>query len=446
MIKTILHQIWNERKQNAWLFLELFIVSLFVWLSIDPVIDLMSRSKIPQNYNDDNVYEIKFYQYGSDSPKYNPALADNKYTVEAYRQCLNMINDLPEVETYCIARMYPGNASRFREKCSIDSTQRADKKSVNVDVAYYYSIQALQSNFFKTFGIKDATSGKIVKNPDIKSSDNTLDAYITETTAMTLFGTKDCIGKEFFASSAPNNLRWRVQGVIEDIQASIYYEYAPTMIVCNKMPAGAGTNYLENHTISIRLKEGVDAHKFEQRFHTEIMPKLKAGNLYCAKFTSHKNLKEEGEEYYGINNLYRQNIILTLFALLSGFMGIFGTFWLRASARRRETGIMQSIGATRNSIVRQYATEAVILVSAAFLLALPLISHKIYAFGFADPLEGYLRFREFETDKFLHNQPIQRFATVTAISYLFLALISIIGATVPTAATIKRHPAEALRE
>ena len=137
MITKLLHQIWNERKQNAWLFLELFVVSLFVWLSIDPVIDLMSRSNIPQNYNDDNVYEIRFFQYRNDSPKYNPALADDKYTLEAYRQCLNMINDLPEVETYCIARMYPGNASRFREQCSVDSTQRADKKSVNVDVAYY---------------------------------------------------------------------------------------------------------------------------------------------------------------------------------------------------------------------------------------------------------------------------------------------------------------------
>jgi hypothetical protein len=106
------------------------------------------------------------------------------------------------------------------------------------------------------------------------------------------------------------------------------------MIVCKKMPTGVSADYLGYHTISIRLKEGVDAHKFEQRFRAEIMPKLKAGNLYCAQFTSHKKLKEEGEEDYGINTLYRQNIILTLFALLSGFMGIFGTFWLRASARR----------------------------------------------------------------------------------------------------------------
>ena len=81
MITKLLHQIWNERKQNAWLFLELFVVSLFVWLSIDPVIDLMSRSNIPQNYNDDNVYEIRFFQYRNDSPKYNLALADNKYTL-----------------------------------------------------------------------------------------------------------------------------------------------------------------------------------------------------------------------------------------------------------------------------------------------------------------------------------------------------------------------------
>ena len=127
-------------------------------------------------------------------------------------------------------------------------------------------------------------------------------------------------------------------------------------------------------------------------------------------------------------------------------MGIFGTFWLRAIARRRDIGIMQSIGATRKAIIRQFATEAVVLSSIAFAIAMPLIMHKVYVSGFSCPLEYYLNFRKYEGTEYLHNQPLPRFLLVTIISYIFMVIISIVGAIIPTAATIKRHPADALRE
>ena len=53
---------------------------------------------------------------------------------------------------------------------------------------------------------------------------------------------------------------------------------------------------------------------------------------------------------------------------------------------------------------------------------------------------------EYEGTEYLHNQPLPRFLLVTIISYIFMVIISIVGAVVPTAATIKRHPADALRE
>ena len=37
MIKTIFKQIWNQRKMNLWIFLELLAVSVFLWLVLDPV-------------------------------------------------------------------------------------------------------------------------------------------------------------------------------------------------------------------------------------------------------------------------------------------------------------------------------------------------------------------------------------------------------------------------
>ena len=441
MITKTLHQIWNERKQNAWLFLELLVVSLFVWLSIDPIVDLVSRSNIPANYDNNNVYRINFKKYLEGSTKYDPKLENNQYIADSYMQCLNTIKELPEIEAHTIGYEYPGRGETFNGRCSVDSTQRADGKKVTVPMIYYY---AYDYNYFKTYRIKDAKTGKVVEHKgDIQPG--ILNAYITELSAMELFGTTDCVGQEFHAER-DRDFRWKVMGIIENFQAEIYDEYSPTMIVMDKLLTHVGGNYLFMRTITIRLKDGVDADKFAKRFAAEVQPKLKVGNYYCSGIELLQKDIESATEIYGINNLYRQNIILSLFALLCGFMGIFGTFWLRASARRREIGIMQSIGATRTTIVRQFVTEAVMLSSLAFVLALPLIAHKVYVSGFAQPLEGYIKSIGYQQGEYLHSQPIARFVVVTIVSYIFVVLISTIGATIPTAATVKERPADALKE
>ena len=441
MITKTLHQIWNERKQNAWLFLELVVVSLFVWLSIDPIVDLVSRNNIPANYDNNNVYTINFKKQIEGSTKYDPKLEDKQYIADAYMQCVNIIKELPEVETHSIGFMYPGNGEAFNSKCSVDSTQRADGREVTVPMRYFY---ANDYNYFKTYRIKDAKTGKVVEQKG-EVQPGILNAYISELAAMELFGTTDCVGQEFHAER-DRDFRWKVMGVIENFQHKIYDEYLPIMIVMEKLLTHAGGDYLFMRTLTIKLKDGVDADKFAKRFAAEVQPKLKAGNYYCSGISSMQETIDGVSEIYGINNLYRQNIILSLFALLCGFMGIFGTFWLRASARRREIGIMQSIGATRTTIVRQFVTEALMLSSLAFVLALPLIAHKVYVSGFAQPLEGYIKSIGYQQGEYLHSQPIARFVVVTIASYLMVVLISTIGATIPTAATVKERPADALKE
>ena len=441
MIKKVLHQIWNERKQNAWLFLELFVVSLFVWLSIDPIVDLVSRSNIPQNYDNNNVYRIKFNKHLEGSTKYDPKLEDKQCIGNAYMQCINIIKEIPEIEAHSIAFSYPASGSGFEGKCCVDSTQRADGKKVTVPMKYYY---AYDYNFFKTYRIKDAKTGKVVEHKG-EIQPGIMNGYISELAAMELFGTTDCVGEEFY-DAGDKNFRWKVMGVIENFQYKNYDEHLPIMVVMERLLTHVGGDYLFMRTWTIRLKDGVDADKFVKRFTAEVQPKLNVGNYYCSGIELIQKEIESATEIYGINNLYRQNIILSLFALLCGFMGIFGTFWLRASARRREIGIMQSIGATRTTIVRQFVTEAVMLSTVAFVLALPLVTHKVYVSGFAHPLEGYLRSVGYQQGEYLHSQPLPRFAVVTIASYLFVVLISIIGAIIPTAATVKERPADALRE
>ena len=48
MVKTIFNQLWNQRKMNFWIFLELLAVSFFLWLVLDPVYVLNVNKQTPR--------------------------------------------------------------------------------------------------------------------------------------------------------------------------------------------------------------------------------------------------------------------------------------------------------------------------------------------------------------------------------------------------------------
>ena len=63
---------WNERRLNGWLFLELMAVSIFLWLAIDPLFILMSRDRIPPGYRAENLYKVEMIAYKKTNLKYRP--------------------------------------------------------------------------------------------------------------------------------------------------------------------------------------------------------------------------------------------------------------------------------------------------------------------------------------------------------------------------------------
>lgn len=50
MLKIIWNQIWNQRRMNGWIFLELLITSFFLWIVLDPICVLTSTKNIDPGY------------------------------------------------------------------------------------------------------------------------------------------------------------------------------------------------------------------------------------------------------------------------------------------------------------------------------------------------------------------------------------------------------------
>ena len=109
---------------------------------------------------------------------------------------------------------------------------------------------------------------------------------------------------------------------------------------------------------------------------------------------------------------------------------------------------MRSVGATASSAVGQFVTEAMILVTVAFVVSMPLIAHYIYVEGFAEPLAKVPTWVHNETpdQSYLHNRALPHFAIVTAIAYLLISAIAIAGSLLPASRITRSLPADALRE
>ena len=85
------------------------------------------------------------------------------------------------------------------------------------------------------------------------------------------------------------------------------------------------------------------------------------------------------------------------------------------------------------------------LVTVAFIVVLPLLMHKVYAMGFADPLDSFLS-RHDEKSDYIHDIAWMHFAAVSFITYIIILLVAIVGAAIPARRIAGILPSDALRE
>lgn len=79
MIYSILHQIWNQRRSNGWLFAELLIVFILMWYCVDVLYGFTHAERQPKGYDLENVYKVNI--------SYNPTqlvLCDSEDSLQQF--------------------------------------------------------------------------------------------------------------------------------------------------------------------------------------------------------------------------------------------------------------------------------------------------------------------------------------------------------------------------
>ena len=436
MINLIFKQIWNQRRTNGWIFLELLVVGFFLWLVLDPICVLTSTKHIAPGYEEEGRYVVRLSAYEPTHGKYDEAFDKNdSLKVEHYHRVSRIIRDLPEVESHTIPVQlcFPGSGNWSGFQLFRDTADVATKSFVH---SQQYSF-VKGTDPFLTYGMKDALTGETMRvNPNVEG------VYISENMALELFGTKDARGKTVY-QNADLNSALVVAGVFNDYKHFDYTQpYGLTILFKEKIEASPWMAW--QYPFVFKLKEGVDEEAFVKRFVREVAPTLEGGNLYFAGIHSFNELCEDYNNSTGIYNKIRMHYALAGFAVLCVFLGMLGTFWIRSDARRQEIGVMRSMGASRRNIIIQFITEATLLVTMAFACTLLLIANYVFIEGMFDDV--FAGMRPIISDKYWVNSFMEHFGVVSLVTYLIMLGISLIGTLIPVLKATQVLPADALRD
>lgn len=436
MFKIIFHQIWNQRRQNGWIFIELLVVSFFLWVVIDPVCVLTATRNIQPGYEAENRWVMRLGMYEPTHGKYDAEAEKNdSMKVVHYQNVARILRDLPEVESYTIpiSHCYPGSNNWSGNQIFRDTASVGKEEFVHTQ--YYSFVKG--TNPFATYGMKDVRS-----HDNLRINEEIDGIYISENLALELFGTTDCLGKTAH-QNASSSSGLTIAGVFEDYKHYDFSQPYPLMIVFEK-EIQASPWMAWRYPFVFKLKEGVNEEAFKERFIREVAPQLAWGNIHFQSLISFQETIANSAEMSGINNKIRLHYTLAGFAMLCIFLGMLGTFWIRSNARRQEIGVMRSMGASRHRIVGQFLMEAGLLVTLAFICCLPVLLHYAHVDGmYAISVGGRYPIL---SEQYWMNNFGEHFGIVTIIAYFILLFVSLVGTFIPVNRASKVLPADALRD
>ena len=433
MIKLIFKQLWNQRKMNTWIFLEIIVAGVFLWYTVDTAFVTTAVNLIPKGYEENGMYQIELDGYRTNHKLYDKEVATKENREATLQRMTDQIHNIPEVLSFYLAgnATYPNSLSWSGSQFFPDTLSMTEQKYQHAQ--WYEVYDGGGSDFLQTMGLKDAETGEVLSMTKGEQIANR--CYISEDFAKNLFGSVDPINQKVYKDR--RNI-YTVQGVFQRMKTIEFHLPYSLIVMCTQeLP-------INSPTFVIRLKKGVNGEQFASHFMKEIAPTMKGSNLYVADVKSMASLRKGHGNIMNVYNRQRLQYSLISFTLLCIFLGMVGTFSIRTNARRQEIGLMRSLGASTLTIVKQFFCESWLLVTLGFILSLFGIANLlVMGDGMTQPQGGY---NPAANASYWMFEDAPHFMIVTLLTYVLLLTISWIGTYIPVRKAMKVLPADALRD
>ncbi|MDR3093290.1 MAG: ABC transporter permease [Bacteroidales bacterium] len=421
MFKSIIKQILNRKRSNAWITVELLLVFLLVWYMTDYFFALNCNYHLPNARHIEQTWKVNLARFPQNHPQYS-AEANSGEVMEAnFARILQTIRDYPGVEAVSVSNRNSAPESGALEENGYfspdDSTNHVWGQLIRIDT---------KEDFFRVFGYTTNQGKTPVSISDFDWT-NPNGVVVGRLVADRLFPSGSAIGKAL-------NDNHTIIGIVDDIKRfdserprTAYY-----------VPFRVDSTSLRYSVISIRSSSALTDAAFQAAFTAEMSQRLQIGNFYMQNIVSYRKLAKTGVFQSMMANISKQLSSLIVFFLLNILLCVMGTFWYRIQMRRDEIGLRKALGATGNGIRNHLLAEGLCLLTIALIPALLIEFQIVYAdlnitLGRADDGRVYLP-----------DRTALRFLITNGITWVMMATVILAAIWLPARKAAALPAAEAL--
>lgn len=416
MIQHLFKLIWKQRRQNVWIAAELFLVFILLWYIMDYFTTIRYADSIDSAYNIKDTYQVRLATVPQSSPHYiryeNVEEAGSQYL-----SIIERIRKYPQVEDVCLTLdSSPYNPSYMDNQMGKDSIEKVQYQYLPVTPSYFDVFKVEPLGGGDPSSLKNALTEKSI--------------IISRKLAEALFPSKDAKGKSIYIG---DNSSVHVGGVCGALKRDDYsreeraaYFLLPTsyFIEWNERQLAGALG------ISMRVKPGLNKKEFIEKFEHDMREQLNIGNFLLSRVVPYTDLRNKLYLTNGVTDAIRYRVAFMVFLIFNIFLGIIGTFWFRNEYRKPEIGLRLAVGATRKQILMMMIGEGWLLLSQ---VAIPAV---IICVNLAK--------MEFIGTNIMDITFLRIFFGLL-LTYLFMALVILLGAWYPAYLSSRIAPADTLR-
>ncbi|QHS57226.1 ABC transporter permease [Mucilaginibacter sp. 14171R-50] len=346
MFKHLFKMIWNKKKQNSLLIVEILLSFLVIFAVFSFALNSYNNYAKPMGFNYNHVWAIS----------YNHTLeTNNPDSVTLVYQ--NLLRDIKSMPLVVDAGYASSNIPFSNNHMSTGLTSNGIEVH-NVNNFF------MDENYLDVMGAK-MLAGRWYNKADRASTTKIL--VINKMLKEKVFGKAEAVGKTFGDKAEDKR---KIIGVIDDIKTDGDYQ-SPTYGLYNLQDTAA---YKWMGKILVKVAPQADA-AFEGKLYKLMAGRLKKSNIEI----EHLDNKLVAYNKFTLVPLIILSIVAA-FLIINVALGIFGVLWYNINKRRGEIGLRRAVGAPGSSVSAQLVSEAIILatlsliIGAFFAIQFPLLN------------------------------------------------------------------------
>lgn len=420
MLRHIFTIIYNQRKQNIFIFLELLLVACLLWAISDSLCVDIYTEKQPMGVDVESVYELHLSVANEaaleDSSGYRRVAEDFLKLVDNVRQC-------PEVEAASVsisAIPYTWSSNWSYLIAASDTTTPSDLCQMFYVMPEYFQVLHIQT-----------PEGRPVYDEAVR---NPGEFILSQTLAEKLFPGVSAVGREakYGNFGGESEIPRKIASVTAPRRKTDFERAEPVYYVLWRSEKDV-LDLCENASLLptsfdflIRMRPNFQPSAMAD-FLQKNSARLSVGDVYVSSYTSIDDYKTDMLK--GRMDNQKKKTALVVFMLVNIFFGIIGTFWLRTQSRRAEIGLRAALGASKQSLQLQLYLEGLVLLALTLPLTLIFIGNMLLADL---------------PDTYRLDYTWWRFVFPVIGSYLLLSAMILVGISFPARKIARMNPAETL--